>query len=86
MLPPLFGDLVLDDHLLTHVGHEALDESRVPEFGGDTQILAAAHQGVGLAAFGCGGDAIRVEIGLFATGYADETIFVTSANDSCVYM
>lgn len=74
MLPSLLGDLVFYNHLFAHVSHEALDESWVPEFGCHAQVLAAAHQGVGLAAFGGGGDAVRVEVGLFAAGYADQTV------------
>lgn len=72
MLPPLLRRRVLHHHLPPHLAHELLDEARVPEFRGDAQVLAAAHQGVGFAAFGRGRDAVRVEVGLFAAGDGDE--------------
>lgn len=72
MLPPPLSSDVLDHHL-AHVGlHEPADESRVPEFGRDSQVFAAAHESVGFAAFGRGGDAVGVEVLLFATGEGDE--------------
>lgn len=47
---------------------EFLDEARIPKFTGDSEILAAAHQGVGLAAF-CGGwNAVGVKVLLLAAG------------------
>lgn len=69
--PPLRRDVL--DHHLAHVSlHEPADESRVPEFGRDSQVLAAAHESVGFAAFGRGGDAVGVEVLLFAAGEGDE--------------
>src|SRR4051812_32700689 len=43
---------VLDPHLLAVLRHEAADEDRVPQLRRDAQVLAAAHQSVGFAAFG----------------------------------
>ena len=71
----LLGDDVLDPHLLGVRAHELADEARVPELRGDAQVLAAAHQGVGLAALGRGRDAVLVEVLLFATGLADESVW-----------
>lgn len=73
MFPPLLRHHVLDDDL-TRVGRqEFTDEARVPEFRGDAQIFAAAHKGVGLAAFGRGRDAFGVKVLLFTTGDGDES-------------
>ena len=52
--------------------HEATDESGIPELRGNSQVFAAAHERVGLTAFGGGGDAVGVEVLLFATGEGDE--------------
>ena len=64
---------MLHKHLASLLGHEAAHEARVPQFTGDTQVLAAAHQCVGLAAFGSGGNAVRGEVVLFAAGDGDES-------------
>ena len=70
MLSPPLGCDVLHHHL-AHVSlHEATDESGIPELGGDSQVFAAAHERVGLAALGRGGDAVGVEVLLFAAGEA----------------
>lgn len=69
--PPLSSDVL--HHHLAHVSlHEATDEPGIPELGGNSQIFAAAHERVGLAALGRGGDAIGVEVLLFAAGEGDE--------------
>lgn len=65
---------MLNPDLLRHAGQKLANETGVPEFGRDAQVLAAPHQGVGFAAFGCRWDAVRVEVLLFAAGYGDETI------------
>ena len=81
--PPLGGDVL--HHHLAHVGlHEATDEPRVPELGGDPQVLAAAHEGVGLAALGRGGDAVGVEVLLFATSEGNEAAMDQLAGGCCV--
>jgi hypothetical protein len=64
---------MLDNHLLGHLFHVFPDESRIPEFRSNTQILAAAHKGIGLAAFGCSGNAIGVKVLLLSTCYRDES-------------
>jgi hypothetical protein len=68
---PLSGD-VLDEKLADMSLHEAADEARVPELRGDSEVFAAAHQGVGFAAFGGGRDAVGVEVLLLAAGEGDE--------------
>lgn len=69
--PPLSGD-VLDEQFADMSLHEAANEARVPELRRDSEIFAAAHQGVGLAAFGRGRDAVGVEVLLLAAGEGDE--------------
>ena len=64
---------MLDNRLLARFPHEPPNETGIPEFACDAQVLAASHQGVGFAAFGCGRDAVRVEVLLFAARYADES-------------
>lgn len=63
MLDPRFPDVL---------GNEFSDEARVPQLGRDAEVLAAAHQSVRLAPFGCGRYVLGVEVGLFATGYRYE--------------
>lgn len=74
MLSPLLADHVLDHALFCLGLQEFADKSGVPEFGCHTQVLAAAHQGIGLAALGSGGNAVGVKVGLFATSDRDESI------------
>jgi len=50
------------------------DEDWVPELACNAQIFTAAEEGVGFAAFGCGGDAIGGEVVLLAAGDGDESI------------
>jgi hypothetical protein len=69
--PPLSRD-VLDEQLADMSLHEAADEARVPELRRDSEIFAAAHQGVGFAALGRGRDAVGVEVLLLAAGKRDE--------------
>ena len=64
MLDPRFPDILCD---------ELADEARIPQLGRDAEVLAAAHEGVGLAAFGGGGYVLDIEIGLFAAGYGYES-------------
>lgn len=72
VLSPPLGSDVLDKQLADMSLHEAANEARVPELRRDSEIFAAAHQGVGLAAFGRGRDAVGVEVLLFAAGEGDE--------------
>jgi len=69
MLPPLLRSLVLHDHLLPLLRKKAAYEPWVPQLASDAQVLAAAHQRVGFAAFSCRGDAVGVEVLLFAACY-----------------
>jgi hypothetical protein len=70
--PPLSRNML--HHQLAHVSlHEAANEPGIPELRSNSQVFAAAHQRVGLAALGRGGDAVRVEVLLFAAGEGDET-------------
>lgn len=72
MLSPPLGSYVLHHHLANVGLHEAADEPGVPELGGDSQIFAAAHERIGLAAFGRGGNAVWVKVLLLAAGEGDE--------------
>jgi len=67
----LLCHVVLHPHLPRPLVRELAYEPRIPEFTRNTQILAAAHQGVGLAALGRGGDAVGVKVLLLATGDGD---------------
>jgi hypothetical protein len=73
VLSPLLCHDMLDNHLLGHLFHVFSDESRIPEFRSNAQIFAAAHKGIGLATFGCGGDAIGVKVLLLSTCYRDKS-------------
>lgn len=53
---------------------ESADEDGVPEVGGDTQVLAAAHQGIGFAALDGGGEVLDVEVAVFALCLGDESV------------
>lgn len=68
---PLVGE-VLDHRLGAVLCLELADELWVPELRGDAEVLAAAHEGVGFACLGGGGDAGGVEVFLFAAGNGDE--------------
>lgn len=63
---------MFDKHLLNMLFLELADPAWIPQLAGDTQVLAAAHHGVGLAALGSGGDAFGVEVVLFAAGDGDK--------------
>ena len=64
----LFRRNMLDPDLLCHVFCKRPNEPGVPKFRGNAEILAAAHKGVGFAALGGGGNAVGVEVLLFAAG------------------
>ena len=55
-------------------GFELPYASRIPQFTGDSKILAAANHSVGFATFGGGGNALGREIVLFTTSDRDETM------------
>lgn len=46
VLSPLLCHDMLDNNLLAHLFHVSSDESRIPEFRCDTQVLAAAHESI----------------------------------------
>lgn len=64
---------MLHPHLSCPILRELAYKPWIPELRRNTQILAAPHQGVGFAAFGRGGDAVGVEVLLFAARYGNET-------------
>lgn len=72
VLPPPLSCDVLHEQLADMGLHEAANEARVPELRRDPEVFAAAHQGVGFAAFGSGRDAVGVEVLLFSAGKRDE--------------
>lgn len=53
---------MLDPNLLRVLRYELPDKSRVPQFTSDAEVFAAAHQRVGFAAFGRGGDGLGREV------------------------
>lgn len=61
-------DPCLDNVLLAEVAHK----TGVPELGGYPQVLAAAHQGVGFAAFDGRGQSVGTEIIVLALSLSDE--------------
>lgn len=71
-LLPLLRDHVFRPDLPRVLSHEFSDEARIPEFAGNAEIFAAAHQRVGLAPFGGGWDPVGAEVVLLATGYGNE--------------
>ena len=73
-LPPLLGTSMLHPHLLRLLEQKLPCKPRVPKFRRNTEILAAAHQGVGLAALGSRRDSVRVEVLLFAASYRDQSV------------
>lgn len=60
--PLLLGGDVLDPALFHVVLSEPAQEDGVPELRGDAEILAASHQGVGLAALDGGGETFSGEV------------------------
>jgi hypothetical protein len=55
-------------------GLELADEARVPELRGDAQVLAAAHQRVGLAPLARRGDRLLGEVRALAARLGDEPV------------
>jgi hypothetical protein len=72
-LPLLLRARMLHPHLLRHLVREFANEPGIPELRCYAQVLAAAHQGVGLAALGRRGNAVRVEVLLLAASYGNKT-------------
>ena len=69
----LLRHLVLHPRLPRVLLDEFPDEAWVPELAGHAEVFAAAHQRVGFAALGGGGDAFGGEVVLFAAGDGDES-------------
>jgi hypothetical protein len=67
----LFRRNVLDPDLFRHVLCESPDEPGIPQLRRNTEIFAAAHESVGLAALGRGGNAVGVKILLLAASDGD---------------
>lgn len=57
---------VLDPDLLHFGLLEPADKVWVPQLGANAQILAAAHEGVGFAAFDSGGELVGAKVGVLA--------------------
>jgi hypothetical protein len=64
-----FVHYMLHKHLFCVLRFELANPPRIPQFARNTQIFAASYKSVGFAAFGGRGDAIGIEVVLFATGY-----------------
>ena len=79
-LPLLLSRNMLNPHLLREFSIELANETRIPQFAGDAQVLAAAHQGIGLAPLGRSRDAIRVEVLLFSARYRHKTVGAESVH------
>lgn len=65
---------MLHPNLFCMLRDELSDKAWIPEFTGDAQVFAAAHQSVRLAALDCGGDAFWRKVVLFAAGDGDESV------------
>ena len=74
MLSPLLGHQMLHHRLLCLLLEEFANESRIPQFASNAQILTAAHQSVRLAPLRGRGNAIGVKIGLLSTSDRNESI------------
>ena len=68
LLLPLARDM-LHPHLLAMLRLKFTYEDRIPQLARYTQVLAAPHQGVGLAALRRCWDTLGIEVGLFAARY-----------------
>lgn len=62
-------DHMLHKHFFRIFRFVASNPARIPQFTGNTQILAAAYQRIRFAAFSGCGDTVWVEVVLFAAGY-----------------
>lgn len=72
-LPLLLGNYVLNPDLLGPFLLKVADVPRVPQLGRDAQVLAAAHEGVGLAALAGSGDSVVGEELTLASGLCYES-------------
>ena len=64
----LLGHDMLDPYFFRVLFEKVAEETGVPELRSHAKIFAATHESIGLAAFGCGWDAVAVEIVLFTAG------------------
>jgi hypothetical protein len=65
---------MLNPALLHIVLSEPANKYGIPEFGGDTEILAATHQSVGLGTLDSGGDALGAEEVVYTLRLRDDAI------------
>jgi hypothetical protein len=65
---------MLDPYLPRQLARKFAYKPWIPEFAGDTQVFAAAHERVGFAAFGCGWDPVGVEVLLLTAGYGYKAV------------
>ena len=72
-LPLLLSCLVLHPDLLSELLIKLANESRIPEFARNTEVLAAAHQGVGFAPLGRSRDAVGLKVLLLAARYTNQS-------------
>lgn len=72
MLPPLLRHRMLHHALLALTLHKPLNKPGIPQLRSNAEVFAAAHQSVGFAALSRGGNAVGIEVLLFAAGYADK--------------
>lgn len=77
-LPLPLADDVLNPQLVGVFLLEGADVTRVPKLGRDAEVLAAAHQGIGLAAFAGGRNRVFGEVAALATGLSDESTGIKS--------
>lgn len=70
---------MLDPRLLHVRPLEPPQEMGIPELRADAEVLAAAHQGVGLAPLDRGGQLVGREVGVFPLGLRDEPVGWVSA-------
>lgn len=71
---------VLREDLNAVLRLELADETGIPQFAGDTEVLAAAHERVALACLSRGGDAIGVKVLLLSSGNANKSAIQSLIN------
>ena len=68
---------MLDPFFLYKMLSEPADVHRIPEFRGDTEILAATHQGVGFGTLNGGRDRFGAEVVVVALRLGDHSVLVS---------
>jgi hypothetical protein len=71
---------MLDPYLLCHLIRKLPDKARIPELRRYTQVLAAAHQGIGFAALGRSGDTVGVKVLLLAASDGNKSTYSSVCN------